>query len=213
MACYNEEIFSAIEEFQESLTCPIGLGILKDPVTDSCGHTFCRNCITLSLNEIGSCPFSKVDMSINDFEDNTNIKEWIDTFECKCINFEATCKWTGIIAEIENHVEICEFHEVNCTIKGCQTKVQRFRLENHEKSCGHRIVECELCNLKMSSFQLPSHKLYSCPETDIKCLAKCSLTYKRKFARFHEVYACEKERRDLKLQFKDFPELTYDDVC
>ena len=59
MSCFNEEIFCDNEEIMDGLICPIGLGILNNPVNDPCGHTFCEGCINRSLSYNEQCPLSK----------------------------------------------------------------------------------------------------------------------------------------------------------
>ncbi|KAK7899614.1 hypothetical protein WMY93_020467 [Mugilogobius chulae] len=46
----------ASSSFSEDLTCSICLSMFTEPVTLLCGHAFCRECITLSLNTQASCP-------------------------------------------------------------------------------------------------------------------------------------------------------------
>lgn len=42
--------------YLEDLTCSICLNIFTDPVMLVCGHSFCRECITLSLSSQDQCP-------------------------------------------------------------------------------------------------------------------------------------------------------------
>lgn len=42
--CYDSDLFES--EQLNGLTCPIGLGVLKNPVFDAYGHVFCYGCIT-----------------------------------------------------------------------------------------------------------------------------------------------------------------------
>ncbi|XP_058652703.1 tripartite motif-containing protein 29-like isoform X2 [Onychostoma macrolepis] len=41
---------------QNPLNCPICLNLLNDPVTTTCGHSFCMKCIDDSLRRAHSCP-------------------------------------------------------------------------------------------------------------------------------------------------------------
>lgn len=35
------------------------MGVLNDPVSDNCGHMYCRSCITNWLKTNNCCPMSK----------------------------------------------------------------------------------------------------------------------------------------------------------
>ncbi|XP_029911525.1 nuclear factor 7, brain-like [Myripristis murdjan] len=46
----------ASASYMEDLTCSICLTIFTDPVSLLCGHSFCRECITISLSKNDQCP-------------------------------------------------------------------------------------------------------------------------------------------------------------
>ncbi|KAF7655163.1 hypothetical protein LDENG_00059830 [Lucifuga dentata] len=46
----------ASASYSEELTCSICLAIFTDPVSLLCGHSFCRNCITVCLSSKDQCP-------------------------------------------------------------------------------------------------------------------------------------------------------------
>ena len=52
------------------LDCPICLRLLLDPITTSCGHTFCLDCLTQSTNIRSLCPICREPFLITD---NVNI--------------------------------------------------------------------------------------------------------------------------------------------
>ncbi|XP_054904528.1 nuclear factor 7, brain-like [Poeciliopsis prolifica] len=58
--------------FSEDLTCSVCLGIFTDPVIVFCGHSFCRECITLSLKSLNQCPQCRVTVPTDRMDFTTN---------------------------------------------------------------------------------------------------------------------------------------------
>uniref|UniRef100_A0A8C8VGE4 RING-type domain-containing protein n=1 Tax=Pelusios castaneus TaxID=367368 RepID=A0A8C8VGE4_9SAUR len=64
-----EEVAVVAESLEEELSCPICLDIYKEPVSLSCGHTFCKECIQEVIDThqqkpwgTYSCPICQVDL-------------------------------------------------------------------------------------------------------------------------------------------------------
>ena len=211
MACYSEDIFDNPDDLLESFMCPIGLGVLRDPVTDPCGHTFCRICIEKSLEENSTCPFSKSPLSSDQLDPNENIAGFIDQFNCKCENHEGGCKWTGIIKEVQAHSEECEFQEMPCTFNRCKESVMRREFENHKNTCIYRPIACPYCSTTIQSCDANGHNLNNCLEFEHKCRIGCEEMVKRRFFDFHKVYICSKVKRVPRVDFKDARDFVFSD--
>uniref|UniRef100_A0A3B5R7K4 E3 ubiquitin-protein ligase TRIM39-like n=1 Tax=Xiphophorus maculatus TaxID=8083 RepID=A0A3B5R7K4_XIPMA len=54
------------------LTCSVCLGIFTDPVSVFCGHSFCRECITLSLKSLDQCPQCRATVPTDRMDFTTN---------------------------------------------------------------------------------------------------------------------------------------------
>uniref|UniRef100_A0A3P9NAV5 Nuclear factor 7, ovary-like n=1 Tax=Poecilia reticulata TaxID=8081 RepID=A0A3P9NAV5_POERE len=58
--------------FSEDLTCSVCLIIFTDPVTLFCGHSFCRECITLSVKSLNQCPQCRATVPTDRMDFTTN---------------------------------------------------------------------------------------------------------------------------------------------
>nr|XP_021482333.1 tripartite motif-containing protein 43-like [Meriones unguiculatus] len=68
------------QAFQKELTCPICFGWLTDPVTVSCGYSFCRACLCLSWKDLQvpvHCPMCKDPSHQKDFRTNIVLKKLV----------------------------------------------------------------------------------------------------------------------------------------
>ncbi|XP_037060350.1 tripartite motif-containing protein 43-like [Peromyscus leucopus] len=107
------------QAFREELTCFICLNCLTDPVTISCGHSFCQACLHLSWEDIQlpvHCPMCREPSEQKDFRSNTVLKKlvsiarqaslmkYLSSEEHKCV----THKETKRIFCVENRSYLCQ---------------------------------------------------------------------------------------------------------
>ncbi|XP_052586406.1 tripartite motif-containing protein 43-like [Peromyscus californicus insignis] len=106
------------QAFQKELTCFICLKCLTDPVTISCGHSFCRACLHLSWEDIQrpvQCPMCR-ELSKKDLRTNIVLKNLVSIVrqaslmkdlsseEQKCVTHEDTKR----IFCAENRIFLCQ---------------------------------------------------------------------------------------------------------
>nr|XP_027782971.1 tripartite motif-containing protein 60-like isoform X2 [Marmota flaviventris] len=75
------EFVSALADFQRECSCPICLDYLKDPVTISCGHNFCFDCLNHSwkdLTDAFPCPVCRFGFPERKFRRNPQLCNLIE---------------------------------------------------------------------------------------------------------------------------------------
>ena len=104
----------------DHLNCPICQQPFLDPVTTSCGHTFCKECIHECFKAAkgnrngelkGTCPLDRTPLDASDsnslFATPIVISNLIDDLQVFCLNEERGCEWTGSRWELEHHLLYC----------------------------------------------------------------------------------------------------------
>ncbi|XP_026326999.1 TNF receptor-associated factor 2-like [Hyposmocoma kahamanoa] len=71
----NETVLS--NQPESRYECPVCLNWLRDPVITTCGHKFCKSCITSWLQNSGHCPIDNINLSmkVDIFPDNYTKRE------------------------------------------------------------------------------------------------------------------------------------------
>ncbi|XP_047989460.1 TNF receptor-associated factor 4-like [Leguminivora glycinivorella] len=103
-----------VAEPESRYECPVCLNWLRDPVITTCGHKFCKSCITSWLQNSGHCPI-----------DNINLSMKVDIFPDNYTK-----------REIQEQRMSCPFAS-----KGCTVKVTPLDLDAHIASCEHNQPE------------------------------------------------------------------------
>ncbi|XP_055692586.1 TNF receptor-associated factor 6 [Lutzomyia longipalpis] len=92
--------------------CPICIYWLNEPVLTSCGHRFCRKCITSWLRKENACPVDNKPLSMDSdiFPDNFTRREILQ-IKKPCPNATFGCSTNVSPVEMDAHVLICEFRK------------------------------------------------------------------------------------------------------
>jgi hypothetical protein len=163
--------------------CPLCQGVYFNPVSDPCGHLFCKECLLTSLAHNGAvktCPILKTDFPFNDEERIIRplifVQEILNRMQLNCKNF---CGWSGQLRDLPTHMQNnCELEMVKCRFSDCLSKKLRGEILIHEEECGFRLVYCEYCSSELP-FNLLDNHYSECPKILISCPQNCNSQVQR----------------------------------
>ena len=99
------------------------------------------------------------------------------------------CDWKGKICDLTKHVDECLCFMIECSL-GCGMVLQRCDVTLHENTdCAKLKVECNLCQRKVSSAELPLHQ-EECRESLVECRNACGMQIKLGEAAAHLKSEC-----------------------
>ncbi|CAD8119196.1 unnamed protein product [Paramecium sonneborni] len=190
--CYDSDLF--VNQQLTGLTCPIGLGVLRNPVFDQCGHVYCHGCIFDWLKKQKLCPINKQPLNENQLIKAIPIKNMVDELELKqCL---LKCNWKGTLenyythdekecpekllycvnkdcnlqikrASFKQHIENeCQYQSINC--ENCQLNYIKLHQNQHKQICEGRLIQCEDCQQEIKFINYQNHQTL-CPQKKIKC--------------------------------------------
>merc|ERR1719386_23197 len=107
--------------------CPVCLQVMVDPVSNDCGHSFCKAC----LEQCSSCPTCRSSVDGQRLRRNIVAVQVIDNLEVECCGkANAPCFWRGTFAEWNStHCAECvaaRLVETKRQLEGALEKVKGF---------------------------------------------------------------------------------------
>lgn len=144
--------------------CAICREVYKDAVSNNCGHTFCKKCISRVR---GQCPVCKeqIVMQSPDF----SVRKIIATSPFRCEYVEHGCEFISTITDIHNHQLDCSYKHIPC--EKCETIIKMIDMEKHvNEDCIYRNIQCDQCFENVSFDSLDKHKNTVCLYQTIECI-------------------------------------------
>lgn len=206
---------AAAAGLEEDLTCSVCLGIYSNPVSLSCGHSFCKECIQEARSRRQCCPLccAQADPAM-ELQPNVQLQSIVQKFldapthqeEEKC---EVQCEEKGGSLGQQDKVILCDFclqepQPATKTCLNCEASLCQAHLSKHStKSPLKDHVLVEPCDAQvLAERKCPQHsKLLECYcKTDSACICMlCCVTSCRK----HHVTTLEDAFRNAQSDFAE----------
>ena len=144
----NKDYLQSLGEFYK---CSICSKIMVNPTDcESCGHSFCNECISKS-----KCPFGCEKKSFKPA--SMGIRNLLNNLKFNCPN--KGCNETILYIDVKTHDNICPFQKMICPNKECEDQLLKKDLENHIKNtCKYTMIKCSYCNYKFPRCQIQEHE-------------------------------------------------------
>ena len=141
-------------------------GVFRDFITCSECKGICRKARHVGKKSICGICFGGKNRNFDRKAENK-----VATLYSKCPLEEHGCNWTGMLGEIEKHMNECQRLLVECQLK-CGFVSERETCKQHSKEvCQLRKIECHHCNEQLEAFRHKQH-VKSCnshPDTEVPC--------------------------------------------
>ena len=146
--------------------CPICLETFKDKVcyqTKCCGHHICSECATRLKNMETPCAVCRSG-SFDVTEDQFFTRQFLN-LKVRCYYSNAGCKWTGELRQLDEHEKKCTRKLVECQY--CNQNYHRGDINEHLLTCrkANAIVTCpnHCSNSKQKRDTIKAHLENECP--------------------------------------------------
>ena len=158
-----------------ALMCQLCQLVAREPqLSVCCGNNFCKSCLETRKSE-ESCPAcTDNDCFFTTFPNKLSDRE-VKKLLILCKNNEKGCGWRDELVNLEDHLNICEFEEIECHQK-CGMMIERPKMDDHViNGCPNRQVECEYCQTKGEYHVIMEQHKDECSKRPLSCPNECGL--------------------------------------
>lgn len=203
--CLDLELFENIKNIPSELICPIGKGVIDDPVCIHCSfakykkhekhennyiHIFCRECLTKTLQFSQKCPICRNPTSQNQITKVPYFNIYLSIPKLKCKNNASGCSWIGSLDKYNEHIDSCSYRQVKCKYIDCNELIFAYEMETHDKICNYKIINCNVCS---GSYTVSNIFRRTELHTEIIPCDFCAVPYNRCVMETHQIICPEKE--------------------
>jgi len=126
----REIVCSLLQE--EDFNCPLCLRLLWQPLTTSCGHTFCRTCIERNLDHRAECPMCKASLQAEESGGTWDVNEFVEQSIKRLFPLQALERQNGSKEE--------QLDDANIPIFVCTTSFPKIPCPLHVFEPRHRLM-------------------------------------------------------------------------
>jgi len=210
---YPHRIF--LQPLSKNLECNICLMIVKDGLRCNNDHNFCKTCLTKHLSTDQNCPSCRIVLTMETATISRTVNLLIEELQVKCFTVPETnvqnpmkrtrsgckndCEWSGKTAMLDTHLASCLFLVTKCSYAGCNVKMERKSIHEHENECMYKPDKCLLCDDVIPKYLLLLHGEEFCREKEVLCVNGCNTMVKRYMMDNHKK-TCPMENIDCPLK-------------
>ena len=150
------------------------------PVSLSCGHSGCKDCIEELVKIRGPrsiCPQCGVRFDPRSLKNNIALHQITRALPVKCCNRD--CGWEGIYENAATHYAQCPKLDIECPNVSCYCTEIREGMAAHAAVCPKRKVPCPECKRSVMWESLPEHQTVDCANAIVECPLGCGESFPR----------------------------------
>ena len=153
---------------------------MLNPVSLSCGHSGCKDCIEELVKIQGPrsrCPVCNLYFDGKSVKQNITLKQITWALPVKCCNRD--CGWEGVYRNAAAHYGQYSKLDIECPNGGCFRTDVRESMDAHAAVCPKRKVPCPECKRPVVWETLPDHQTEDCPNAIMECPLSCGESFPR----------------------------------